>query len=536
MLSRRRILAGRILVVDDDPAAAAELQSRLRQLHLDVIGIEQTGTAALAAARRARPDLVVMNSSLSGAIDGITAATEIQRALDIPVVLLTARTDAGAIARAKACSPSACLVRPFRAGDLALGIEMALHRHALDRQLRQRESQHMAARRVAEEAMSRAEDQLREGQRMQAIGHLAGGVAHDFNNLLTVINGYADGLLEMGGWEPRVAKMLTGIHQAGLRSADLTSRLLAFSRKQPPAAHALDPNALVTGIVEMLRRLIGPDITLVTRLTPGIGRVDVAPAQFEQVVMNLVLNARDAMPDGGRIVIETAVVTFSEPAANAGTIPAGRYLVMSVTDMGVGMPPDVQKRIFEPLFTTKAPGKGTGLGLATVDDVVRKAKGRILVFSAVDKGTVFKVYLPAAELAGEEHVTAAVAPADVCGQETVLLVEDDPDVREFAGAAISQHGFKVITASTGLEGLAICDANPGLIHVLVTDLVMPGMGGQELATKVRAQARAIRVLYVSGYPEDALGQGRCTCSAEAFLQKPFTSLELGRAIRDLLDS
>jgi len=391
----------------------------------------------------------------------------------------------------------------------------------------------------AQQAALRAEDQLRDGQRMQAIGQLAGGVAHDFNNLLTVINGYADALVEIGGWEPRVAKMLDGIHQAGLRSAAITSQLLAFSRKQVPTAHVADPNEVVVGIADMLRRLIGAEIRLITRLAPGIGRIDVEPAKFEQIVMNLVLNARDAMPYGGRVVIETSVANFSEPTASAGShpadsIPAGRYLVLSVSDVGVGIHPDVQKRIFEPLFTTKAKGKGTGLGLATVHGVVKRARGRVLVYSAVDKGTVFKVYLPAFEPADAVSSPASTPAAHVAGRETVLLVEDDPDVREFACVAIRQFGFKVVAASTGLEALALCRANPGVFNVLVTDLVMPGMDGQELAAHIRAMVHGIRVLYVSGYPEYPFEQSGAR-APDAFLQKPFSSLELGRAIRALLD-
>jgi len=386
----------------------------------------------------------------------------------------------------------------------------------------------------AQQVALRAEDQLREGQRMQAIGHLAGGVAHDFNNLLTVINGYAEALVEMGGWEPGVGKMLTGIHQAGLRSASITAQLLAFSRKQVPATHVSDPNALILGIADMLRRLIGTDIRLITRLAPDIGRVDVAPAQLEQVVMNLVLNARDAMPGGGRVVIETAVVSFSEPTASTESIPPGRYLVLSVSDVGVGMHPDVQKRIFEPLFTTKAKGKGTGLGLATVHGVVKGAKGRVRVYSALERGTVFKVYLPALEPDAPVPSPASAPAPRIAGREMVLLVEDDPDVRDFAGAAMRQFGFKVVVASTGFEALALCRANPGLFNVLVTDLIMPGMRGQELAERVRGVVDGIRVLYVSGYPEDSLKWG-CARPSDAFLQKPFSSLELGRAIRALLD-
>lgn len=519
---------------------AAELRGRLRQLPLDVIGIEQTGQAAIETSRHQRPDVVLMNSSLQGPFDGIDAATEIEGALDIPVVLITARTDASAIARAKACSPSGCLVRPYRAGDLALSIELALHRHGIQRQWRQREKQHADARRLAEDATLRAEDQLRDGQRMQALGHLAGGVAHDFNNLLTVINGYADALLEMHVWEPREAKMLTGIHQAGLRSAALTGQLLAFSRKQAPTAQVLDPNALVLGIIGMLQRLIGADIKLVTKLQPDIGRVDIDPGQFEQIVMNLVLNARDAMPVGGRVVVDTAVVTFTEPTANPESIPAGRYLQLAVSDVGVGMPPDIQKHIFEPLFTTKAKGRGTGLGLATVNDIVRKAEGRILVFSAVDKGTVFKVFLPATEpgapLPAPAPAPAPTATRQVSGQEVVLLVEDDPDVREFASVAISQFGFQVISAASGCEALAHCDAQGARIRVLVTDLIMPVMGGQALAKQARCMVPGLRVLFVSGYPEDVLDRTCLECGAEAFLQKPFSSGDLGRAIRARLDA
>ncbi|MGE0864613.1 MAG: response regulator [Vicinamibacterales bacterium] len=646
-LSAGRTLAGRVLVVEDEEMVAAELHARLRQLHLDVIGTEQTARDAVATARRARPDLVLMNASLEGQFDGVEAATIIQRTLDIPVVLLTSRTDPRAIARAKACSPKGCLVRPFRSGDLAISIEMALHRHNLDRQLRQRELQHTAAlatigdgvlatdpmgrmtfmnpvaevltgwraaaatgqpaehvfqivdeatreklpcpivgalhgeriddlsgkllvagdgglipidsqiavlrapdgsvtgavvafrdvrqKRLAEHAARRAEDQLRDGQRMQAIGHLAGGVAHDFNNLLTVINGYADALVEMGGWDPRVAKMLTGIRQAGLRSAALTSQLLSFSRKQVPTAQLLAPNTLVAGLIELLQRLIGEDIRLVTKLTPNLGRVRMEPSELEQIMMNLVLNARDAMPGGGRVLIETSAVTFDEDtAASPERIPAGRYFLLSVSDPGIGMDPDVQRRIFEPLFTTKAPGKGTGLGLATVYGIVRKAYGHVVVFSAVDKGTVFKVFLPIVEAEDGAETAAVSAGPDPAGQETVLLVEDDPDVREFAAIAISQFGFKVISASTGLEALVLCESNPDLINVLVTDMVMPVMGGQELATHVRALVPGVKVLFVSGYPGDPLG-GAPGARAEAFLQKPFSSGELGRAIRVLLD-
>jgi len=627
---------------------AAELHARLRQLRLDVVGIEQTGRGAIEAARRWRPDLVLMNTSLERQFDGAEAATEIQR-LDIPVVLVTARTDPRAIARATAACAAGCLARPFRDGDLAISIEMAFQRHRLEQQLRQRELHYATAlatigdgviatdpdgrltfmnpvaevltgwrtdratgqsvgnvfalvdeatrqpmpcpiaaairkerapesrqllllggdgalvpvdcqiavlrapdglvtgavvafrdvrnRQLAEDAARRAEDQLREGQRMQAIGHLAGGVAHDFNNLLTVINGYADALLEEGGLNPRAAKMLNGIRQAGIRSAALTSQLLSFSRRQVPAAQAIDPNCLVAGITEMLQRLIGEDIRLVSQLTPKVGLVEIDPSKLEQVIMNLVLNARDAMPDGGRVVIETSAISFAEPTETPDQIPAGRYVQLSVSDAGVGMEPEVQKRIFEPLFTTKAPGKGTGLGLATVFGIVREANGHILVFSAVDKGTVFKVYLPVhGESEGAVPTPADGGVVEPASRETVLVVDDHPDVREFAGIAISRFGYRVITASTGLEALAICETYPHGIDLLVTDVIMPVMCGQELAARVRTILPGIRVLYLSGYPDDALGRHHLDIGGEAFLQKPFLSEALARRIREVLDA
>lgn len=638
--------AGRVLVVEDEPEFASEIRERLSHLNVEVIGTESTGRGAVEAARRSRPDLVLIDLGANAAADDLDAANEIQRGLDIPVVLLTPRTDRASLERMKACSPHGCLMRPFRDGDLALSIELALHRHGVERQLRQSEIRYSATlasigdgvlatdaegrvtfmnpvaevltgwrseaaagqaadvvlqlvdevsrqplanrvksalwrgeppvqdaavllvarsggvipvdysvsrltdqhgrvsgvvvafrdirqRRLAEDAARRAEDQLRHGQRMEAIGHLACGIAHDFNNLLTVINGYADALVEEGGWDPRVARMLAAIHKAGTRSTMLTSQLLAFSRKQTPETQAIDLNQLVGGLDEMLQRLIGEDVTLQTRLDPRIGAVRADGGQIEQVVMNLVLNARDALPRGGRVTVQTSPVTFDEPTASPNAIPCGDYVLLSVADTGIGMKPNIREHIFEPFFTTKELGKGTGLGLATVYGIVRQAGGHILVFSAVGFGTVFKVYLPVAATAADANNGRAVSP-DPTGSETILLVEDDPDVCEFASLAISHFGFKVLTAQSGAEALALCETYPGRIDLLVSDVIMPIMNGPDLAEQVRRVRPGTRVLFLSGYTDDVVaGRGLAT---DAFMQKPFSSDGLARKIRDVLDA
>jgi two-component system cell cycle sensor histidine kinase/response regulator CckA len=385
---------------------------------------------------------------------------------------------------------------------------------------------------VVDDAERRTEEQQRHGRRMEAIGHLACGIAHDFNNLLTVINGYANALVEEGGWDPHVARMLTAIHKAGTRSTLLTSQLLAFSRKQAPETHAINLNELVGGLDEMLQRLIGEDVKLLTCLDPNIATVRADGSQLEQVVMNLVLNARDALPRGGRVTVQTASVAFDEPTASPRPIPSGDYVLLSVADTGVGMKAHVREHIFEPFFTTKELGKGTGLGLATVYGIVRQAGGHILVFSALGVGTVFKVYLPVAVAAAGDDGATAVMP-EPSGSETILLVEDDADVREFASHALGRFGFQVLTAPSGAEALALCETYPGCIDLLVSDVIMPAMNGPDLAKRVRRARPGTRVLFLSGYTDEVVvGRG---LERDAFLQKPFSSEALARKIRDVLD-
>jgi PAS domain S-box-containing protein len=378
------------------------------------------------------------------------------------------------------------------------------------------------------------EAQFQQAQKMEAVGQLAGGVAHDFNNILTVINGYADLLLtETPSADPH-RESIAVVREAGERAAALTSQLLAFSRKSIVAPTVLDLNLVLDQVGRLLRRLIEENVTFTTVLAPGLSRVRADPVQLEQLILNLAVNARDAMPGGGRLTIETAEVTLEigDPALDADCLP-GRYVRLTVTDTGTGMPPEVQAKIFEPFFTTKAPGKGTGLGLATVYGIVKLAGGSIRVVSTVGRGTTFTVHLPAA--AG----TAAGAPAAPVpaarGNETILLVEDEPAVRKLARISLEAKGYRVLEAGNGVKALLEADRYPGPIHLLVTDVVMPEMGGRQLAETLQARRPELRILYTSGYTDDAVVRHGVSESTDRFLQKPFGPVALTAKVRAVLD-
>jgi PAS domain S-box-containing protein len=373
-------------------------------------------------------------------------------------------------------------------------------------------------------ARKQLEAQFLQAQKMDAFGQLAAGVAHDFNNLLTVINGYSALLLRQFPAPDDRRDDLVEIRTAGERAAALTAQLLAFSRKSIVEPKVLDLNAVVASMANLLRRLIGEDVALVTTLAPGLGRVRADPGQLEQVIMNLAVNARDAMPRGGRLTIETA---------NEARAEAGRYARLSVTDTGTGMTDEVRARLFEPFFTTKSPGQGTGLGLATVYGIVTQAQGRLEVATAPGRGTTFTVLLPAVP----DPVTGAGGsePDHVSGTGTVLLVEDEEPVRKLARIILEARGYEVLEAETGADAVRAAGTHPGPIHLLITDVVMPGMGGREVADAVRRLRPEVRILYVSGYTDDALVRHGVTGEEGAFLQKPFTPHGLAQKVRALLN-
>jgi len=391
-------------------------------------------------------------------------------------------------------------------------------------------------RKRAEEALRRTEEQLRQSQKMEAIGQLAGGVAHDFNNILRVIKGYSQlSLNEIKEGEP-LRENIEEIRKATDRAADLTRQLLAFSRRQIMEMRVLDLNDLLVSLEKMLRRVIGEDIELVTILTEDLGRVKTDPGQIEQVIMNLAVNARDAMRDGGRLTIETANVDLDEAYARShvAVIP-GRYVMISVSDTGVGMTTEVRDRVFEPFFTTKEKGKGTGLGLSTVYGIVKQSGGNIWVYSEPGKGTTLKIYLPRVDEPPEELKEKVVIGELPRGRETILMVEDEEDVRKLAVRILERQGYKVLEASEGLGAFLIVEEYGDPIHLLVTDVVMPKISGRELVGRMAEVRPEIKVLYMSGYTDNAITHHGILEKGMNYLQKPFTMEGLARKVREVLD-
>ncbi|WP_020475454.1 PAS domain S-box protein [Zavarzinella formosa] len=379
------------------------------------------------------------------------------------------------------------------------------------------------------------EDQFRQSQKMEAVGQLAGGVAHDFNNLLTIINGYSEILLDDPASDA-LRPTLLEIREAGERAAGLTAQLLAFSRKTIIEPKILDLNDVVDSIGKLLRRLIGEDIKFTTHLAARLHRIKADPGLVEQVIMNLAVNARDAMPGGGRLTIETKnTKLMAEELPNYPECLPGPYVRMAVSDTGTGMTDEVRAKIFEPFFTTKGVGKGTGLGLATVYGIIKQSGGHVAVFSEVGVGTRFELLFPAAPDAGAGQAETGPAPP-TRGVETVLLVEDEDAVRKLSATALAFQGYKVLEAARGAEAIRIADQHAGVIHLLVTDVVMPEMGGRELADTLRTKRPELRVMYISGYTNDAVVRQGVSEATDAFLQKPFTPLTLARKVRALLDS
>ncbi len=394
----------------------------------------------------------------------------------------------------------------------------------------------ISERRTAEEALRSSEEQLRQAQKMEAVGRLAGGVAHDFNNLLTVIRGRCELLGTRIGDVEKMKRDIGTIYDASERAASLTHQLLAFSRRQVLEPKVLELNRVVADLVPMLRRLIGEDIDLGMVLATDIGRVRADPGQVEQVIMNLVVNARDAMPEGGRLTIETSAIDFDETYARVhASVKPGRYVMVAVSDTGSGMDRETQARAFEPFFTTKERGKGTGLGLATAYGIVKQSGGYIWVYSEPGQGTTFKIYLPRVEEAATAEAPPAASSRAPRGSETVLLTEDEDIVRTLAREILESHGYTILEARRGSEALQVCERFEGEIHLLLTDVVMPRMSGRDLAIEVTALRPGVKVLYMSGYTEDAIGYHGVLDPGLTYLQKPFTLASLTQKVREALD-
>ena len=396
-------------------------------------------------------------------------------------------------------------------------------------------TQQIAERERAVAALRQTEEQLRMAQKMEAIGRLAGGVAHDFNNMLAVIVGSSEMLLNEIPCDSPVREEVEEIHKAGMRSASLTHQLLAFSRQQVLQPEVVALNVVVEDIEKMLRRLIGEDIECVTRLERDLGDIEVDRGQIQQVIVNLSVNARDAMPDGGRLAIETATVAVDEHMATTNEgLPAGSYVCLSVCDTGVGMAAEVRARIFEPFFTTKERGRGTGLGLAMVYGIVRQSGGHITVESEVGRGTTFRVYFP---IVRGTHAAPPVQAAGVGrgGHETILLVEDEELVRRAASRILRKKGYTVLDATTPEHAIALAKQHGPTIDLVLTDVIMPRIDGYELARRLLAEHGSLRVLYMSGYTDAAARERSGRQSDAPFLQKPFGPAALLSKVREVLD-
>ncbi len=391
---------------------------------------------------------------------------------------------------------------------------------------------------IAEDITDRRqlEEQLRQAQKMDAVGRLAGGVAHDFNNLLMVINGYTEVLLEQLQEGSAMRHKVQSIQQAADRAATLTRQLLAFSRKQLLELKVVDVNTVIGDMERLLRPLIGENIELVTRLSPETGHTRADAGQIEQVIMNLVVNAKDSMPEGGKITVQSSDVTVRQNFREHRFIQPGRYAVISVADTGHGMDKETQSQIFEPFFTTKEKGKGTGLGLSTVYGIVKQSNGYVFVQSEPGIGTTFYVYLPRVEDSAEELSPAKSPQSEAGGCETVLLVEDEESVRELVRVTLLSRGYNVLEAENGERGLQIAESYKEHIDILITDVVMPGFGGRELAKRLLLLRPGISVLYLSGYTEDTVVTQGVLGPGTGFLQKPFTLQNLAKKVREVIRS
>lgn len=395
----------------------------------------------------------------------------------------------------------------------------------------------ISKRKKAEKEKETLKAQLNQAQKMEAIGVLAGGVAHDFNNLLTTIIGYADlALMDLQENAPAYYSVQQ-IRKAGQRAAALTRQLLAFSRRQTIAPEVINLNRILMESEKMLRRLIGEDIDFLTVYEREPWHVFADPGQVDQIIMNLVVNARDAMPKGGKLTIETANVELDDHYFRKHGVKnaPGHYIMIAVTDTGNGMDRETQSRIFEPFFTTKELGRGTGLGLSTVFGIVRQNNGYVWVYSEKGKGTTFKVYLPRSEKQGIMVKKEELSSSQIQGNETILLVEDDKALRDLAKQMLEGYGYTVLPARHGKEALKLGNDHPDAIHLLLTDVVMPGMDGRDLAEKLQSERPDMKLLFMSGYTDNAVAHHGVLDTGLSFIQKPFAAPALARKVREVLD-
>jgi two-component system, cell cycle sensor histidine kinase and response regulator CckA len=515
----------RLLLVDDSATDAKLVVQALRGAGLEVVFERVDNAEAMRASlEKGEWDAVLCDWSMPkfSAMGALSVIKEMT--LDLPFILVS-----GTIGEESA-------VEAMRAGahDYVLKDKLARLAPALEREIR--DGAVRDARRRSEDALRASESHLRQAQKMEAVGRLAGGVAHDFNNVLCVILSYCSLISENLRPDEPLRGDIEEIAKAGRRAADLTKQLLLFSRQQVIETKVIDLNDVLANMDKMVRRIVGEDVEVKSTVASTVGRVRVDPSSVEQVLMNLVVNARDAMPTGGTLTMETANVTLDREYAfpeDEGP-KAGPYVMLAVTDTGMGMDQATQARIFEPFFTTKEIGKGTGLGLSTVFGIVQQSGGTVRVESEPGRGSSFKVYLPRVDEKLDSE-KMAIAPKTLHGTETVLLVEDEDQLRVVARGILRRCGYEVFEARNGGEALLFCQEHAGTIHLLLSDVVMPKMSGPELAKRLVKVHPEMRVLCMSGYTDDSVFRHGMVDARFPFLQKPFTPESLARKVREVLD-
>jgi two-component system cell cycle sensor histidine kinase/response regulator CckA len=518
-----------VLVVDDDNQLLRTLRDILRHRGYAPLTAASGREGLELAGRTSPPPAVALVDLRLPDMDGTEVVRQLRALSEMTeTVILTGHASVDSAVQALRQHSTDYLVKPVSPEHLLNTIERAGER------VRRRRAEE--ALRQSEESSRKLERELVQAQKMESIGRLAGGIAHDFNNLLTAILGFSEMLLEETSVTSSNRRDLEAIQKAASHGASLTRQLLAFSRRQVMELTVIDLAELVRGLEPILRRLLGEDVETTISCDESVRKVKVDRGQLEQVVMNLSVNARDAMPEGGALAIEVKNVEIDESYVRQRSYAqAGPHVLISVSDTGVGMDPTTRARIFEPFFTTKEIGKGTGLGLSTVYGIIKQSNGHIEVESEPGQGTTFKVYLPAVAETSEQHIELAPSLPAVGGAEAILLVEDDPDLRELLARTLTRHGYQLVEAATGVEALEIIRNMQVSIDLLITDAVLPGLPGPAVAREAEILRPGIRVLFVSGYTDDAMLRLGLLNENQAFLQKPFGSAALLRKVRQQLD-
>jgi signal transduction histidine kinase len=541
------------MIVEDERVVAMHLRQQLARLGYQVPAMATAGSQALRHIQEHKPDIVLMDIHIEGDIDGIETAARIPSELQIPVIYLSAYSEEATLERARSTRPYGYLLKPFSERELHAAIQMVLERRradSLSKDQAQRLEEQVAARTdellAANNALKaqtaerlNAERALLQSQKMDAVGQLTGGVAHDFNNLMQVVVGNLDVLIrtlpEDAALQRRMAIKALGGAQ---RAVELTKRLLAFARRQPLTPRPVNINGLILGMSDLLRRALGETISIETTLAPDLWHVETDQNQLESTVLNLALNARDAMPEGGILKIDTRNRELdAAEARDRNELTPGPYVVMVVSDGGCGMDENTLARAFEPFFTTKEVGSGTGLGLSQVYGFVRQSNGHVKIHSTVGAGTRVEIYLR--RYIGThttEEPTTHPLHASQRGTETILVVEDDPDVREFSIDVLTGLGYRVLEAADGPSALQLLEAQSEPIALLFTDVVLPGgINGAVLASRASSLRQDLKVLFTTGYARDAFAQPSRLGSDVELITKPFTSEELAARVRAVLD-